>query len=118
VSIQPPSEGSLDYEQFTRLFEQLAAVSVDGAETECWCFYAPAASHDWDHPTVYRCVLRLLAALYEDEEDGSPSNIWPVDRSWFVYTDADLWGTKISGSHELISCLVADDELETVELGF
>ena len=44
--------------------------------------------------------------------------IWPRDRSWLVYTDADLWATKVSGSGDLIGRLIADAALETVSLLF
>ena len=30
--------------------------------------------------------------------ESTPSNWRPLDRSWFVYTDWDLWGTKFSGN--------------------
>ena len=39
-------------------------------------------------------------------------NIWPAAREWFVYTDWDGWGTKVSGPAELIERLAADPELE------
>jgi hypothetical protein len=44
----------------------------------------------------------------------TPNNIWPADRSWFIYTDSDLLATRISGSTELIAALRADDDLDTV----
>ena len=42
----------------------------------------------------------------------TPSNIWPADRSWFVYTDYDLWATRISGSQALIDALIEDSEID------
>jgi hypothetical protein len=47
---------------------------------------------------------------------STPSNLWPNDRSWFVYTDADLMATKVSGSAALIATLVDDAHLETLRL--
>jgi len=44
---------------------------------------------------------------------SSPSNIWPVDRSWFLWTDADLEGTKVSGSTTLVTRVREKRELET-----
>jgi len=38
-----------------------------------------------------------------------------MDRSWFLYTDWDLWGTKVSGSQSLIDELISDPDLETLE---
>lgn len=78
-----------------------------------------AAAGEFDEPVLYRGGLGELSGLYDDEElPGSPSNIWPDNKSWFVYTDWDLWGTKISGSPELINRLTADLKLETVKLSF
>ena len=62
-------------------------------------------------------MLSDVLVLYDDEEmGGGPSNIWAADRSWFVYTDWDLWGTKVSGSAHLIGSLFADNDMEAVEL--
>ena len=49
---------------------------------------------------------------------GSPSNFWPEDQSWFVYTDWDRSSTKVSGNADLINRLATDPELETVSLPF
>ena len=46
--------------------------------------------------------------------DCTPGNLWPDDRSWFVYTDADLMATKVSGSAALIAVLEGDPHLETL----
>ena len=47
----------------------------------------------------------------------APSRLgrWPDNRSWFVYTDWDLSGTRVSGTAELIDSVVADLELETID---
>jgi hypothetical protein len=114
ANISPPGEGSLDHEQFVRLLSALAAVETAG---EVFAFYGKAASGDFDTQTLFYGELDGLLELYRDQSlPGSPSNFWPVDRSWFIYTDYDLWATKISGSKELIDALSDDDELETVTL--
>jgi hypothetical protein len=66
---------------------------------------------------MHRCALRELDDLYDDHA-GAPNNIWPEDRRWFVYTDHDLWATKISGRPSLIDTLQRDSALETVTLRF
>lgn len=48
------------------------------------------------------------------DQRAVPNNIWPHDRSWFVYTDYDLPGTKVSGPDQLIASVAADGALETV----
>ena len=64
---------------------------------------------------MLEATLAELSELYDwPEVDGSPSNIWPDDRSWFVYTDWDLSGTRVSGSEELVASIVADQRLESI----
>lgn len=117
VSIAPPGEGSLDREQFLRLLEHLAVASRDGWECTCFAYYATGASGEWDEDVVYDGRLADLASLIErDDLRATPSNIWPADRSWLVYTDYDLWATKLSGSAHLIERLEADPELEMMRL--
>lgn len=64
-------------------------------------------------PTVYAGDCRDVGELVA-ELTLTPSNSWPADRSWLVYTDRDLQGTKVSGSCELIAALEADERLETI----
>ena len=119
VNIRPPSEGSLDREQLERLCEHLGAAS--GADSPCYVFFARLPSgrlnvHD-EEPLVYQGSIAEILPLYDEGElGGGPTNIWSSDRAWFVYTDWDLWGTKVSGSPELIRQLREDSELEAVEL--
>jgi hypothetical protein len=117
-NIRPPGEGSLDREQLVRLCEHLAETGDAG--NECYAFGArlPSGRVDDRHDEllVYRGTLSEVLVLYDDEQSGGPSNLWAADRSWFAYTDWDLWGTKVSGSDELIGGLFADGELEAVEL--
>jgi len=119
VNIQPPTEGSLDVEQFIRLVDRLSEFSAEGATTQCFAYYTPLGAPRFDEVTLFRCDLRELRSVWDaDAFDGSPSNIWPADRSWFVYTDWDLTGTKVSGTDELVSAIEADEELEAVRLTF
>ena len=43
---------------------------------------------------------------------GSPSNWSPIDRTWMVFTDWDLWATKVSGPIELIESIRSAPDLE------
>jgi hypothetical protein len=119
ANIAPPGEGSLDREQFVRLLEHLAAITPKGDRLPCFAFYAMVMVGEYEHDTIFTCELRQLIDLYDEEDlPGSPNNIWPSDRSWLVYTDADLWATKVSGSGDLIEGLLADRELEAISLRF
>jgi hypothetical protein len=116
LSIEPPGEGSLDREQFERLVSLLAGRSSDGGRTRCVAFYGMLHSDDLTRRVV-TSRLDDLVDLYDDEDVlGSPSNIWPEDRSWLVYTDWDLWGTKVSGDAALIADLEDDPALETAPI--
>lgn len=117
IGIRPPGEGSLDRDSFVRLVGQLINHSGSSGQLVCYCYFSPMATveTDFDNPYVLQGQLSELWALYDrDDVYGSPSNIWPEDRSWFIYTDWDLFGTQVSGSAELITSIVADPELETV----
>jgi hypothetical protein len=121
VSIHPPPEGSLDEVSLDALMHVLAGHSLDGGDTPCYAFYAPVATGDFDHPALLSGPLRAIRDLVESENpfwphdfQSTPSNFWPHDRSWFVWTDWDLWGTKISGSGGLIDAVRAEPDLETI----
>jgi hypothetical protein len=94
----------------------LASHSPEGELTRC--FLVEAACWEMDRDHVFVGTLRDAVAHYDEEPErrGAPSNIWPEDRSWFVYSNYDLWGTKVSGSERLIASLEADHHLETVQL--
>jgi hypothetical protein len=114
ASIEPPTEGSMDRQSFRALMEVLRAFS--GPDTEVFAHWCQLIGRDFNVPEVYRGRLRDAESLELLDYQGSPANIWPSDRSWLVYTDWDLWGTKVSGPTELLSMIEADDFLETVRL--
>ncbi len=80
------------------------------------CCVASLASGDFDHPTLLSGPLKAIRELVEGENpyESTPSNFWPHDRTWFVWTDWDLWATKISGSPALIDAVRAEPDLETI----
>jgi hypothetical protein len=114
TSIQPPTEGSLDRESFRALVQILRAFS--GADTEVFALWCQLIARDFDVFEVYQGLLHDAESLELFDYQGSPANIWPADRSWLVYTDWDLWGTKVSGPPELLAMIEADDFLETIRL--
>lgn len=120
VNIDGPDEGCLDSESLARLVDILASASPGAGERSCLFYYGlgPAlAGGDVDAEALLLAgPLADVATLLDDDPGWSPSNVWPEDRSWFIYTDWDFCGTKVSGSRSLIEALTADEELETVEI--
>jgi hypothetical protein len=110
-----PDEGSLDCESLEALTELLAQASPDGHATKCFGYFTPLVSADFDRPPM--CAFRLgdvQEVSATTPMELTPSNWWPIDRSWFVYTDWDLSATKVSGSLSLITSLTTAADLETI----
>ncbi|MEM9656289.1 MAG: hypothetical protein AAGA65_29685 [Actinomycetota bacterium] len=114
ASIRPPAEGSLDADSLASLTEQLKAVTPAGT---CFASYGlVAAGANEELPRCFYGPLDAIDVLVDPSmgRHGTPSNFWPDDRSWFVYTDWDLMGTKVSGSRRLIEALSSHADLETI----
>ncbi|MBT2481555.1 hypothetical protein [Streptomyces sp. ISL-94] len=119
VGIRPPTEGSLDRPTWDRLVDLLVSYSTDGPDTRCLAYYNPLMLRDIDFDLlrVRAGRLRDAYALYDNPEaDFSPSNLWPADRSWVVFTDYDLWATKVVGPEHLVEALLRDPVIEAVRL--
>lgn len=115
--IEPPCEGSLDEDSLTHLLAVLVRHTAGGADARCFAYYAPLSGGGWDEQAVYEGPLAAIPSMVGDGGyRRTPSNIWPTDHSWLVYTDSDLWGTKVSGRRDLVTALEADDVLETITL--
>jgi hypothetical protein len=82
----------------------------------CFFFFYGAVPLMIRSPAVYVGDLFDLLPFVRSVPDMNftPSNIWPADRSWFIYTDYDLWATRISGSYVLIDALTEDNEIDVV----
>lgn len=116
AGVQPPPEGSLDDESLAALIHVLGSVSPEGVGSECYAHYGPYAAGRDAGPHLWKGPLRSIPSLTEASGGpymGSPSNFWAVDRSWFVWTDWDLQGTKVSGSPQLVAALEGCSALET-----
>lgn len=117
VSIQPPCEGSMDEDTLRELLAALARAESAGGATRCWSFFASIPARDWECPTLFHTRLDQIPELPRAaSQDFAPHNVWPDDRSWFVYTDYDLSATRVSGSARLIGALEENAELETFRL--
>ena len=113
INIRPPAENALDREQYLRVLHLLEHADPVSAEACCaYVAHLSGGSHDDDDELVFAGRLSEFAGLYDSDDHGVPSNIWPSDRSWFLATDTDSWATRISGSDRLIAFLETDSDLE------
>jgi hypothetical protein len=111
-TIQAPTEGHLDRRSFHALADILRRFM--GADMVTYAHWTETVIHEPD--VVFKGHLAGLEALESLAVSHSPSNIWPADESWLLYTDWDLWGTKVYGPPELLSLIEADEYLEAVRL--
>ncbi len=119
VTIEPPTEGSLDRETWNRLVALLRVHSPAGPDTRCLAYYCPLTTHvyDFDNPRVQVGRLGDAEELYDHPDiDFSPANLWAEDHSWVICTDYDLWATKVAGPAALIDALLNDSEIEAIRL--
>ena len=115
ISVRAPAEGALDREQYRQLLQLLAEFSAYGLETSCIVRYGPC--WDMERPHTFQGTIRDAIGQYDDpSQRGAPNNVWPEDKSWFIYTDYDLLATKVSGDDALVAAIRQDDELETQAL--
>ncbi|WP_406192892.1 hypothetical protein OH807_01765 [Kitasatospora sp. NBC_01560] len=119
LGMVPPTEGSLDRETWNRLITVLTEHSPAGPDTACLAYYNPLMLRGTDFDNLHVQAGRLGDAgiLYDNPAaDFSPSNLWAHDRSWVLFTDYDLWATKVAGPPALVEALLNDPEIETVRL--
>ena len=101
---------------FRALLQVLRQQGCDGASTEVYAYYCPLITGDYDHPTTYRGRLGDLEQFLSPRGpyDFTPSNLWPADRSWLVWTDYDLWASHVSGSSDLINAVRRHPDLDVL----
>jgi hypothetical protein len=113
----PPSEGSLDAASLLALIEVLSRHTTSEALQNCGFYYGAVAMGG--DVSVYAGDLLDLPALVRSQRGTqlTPNNIWPADRCWLVYTDYDLWASRVSGSQQLIDALCEHGDLDTLRCG-
>ncbi|MFJ7969707.1 hypothetical protein [Streptomyces sp. NPDC096324] len=116
-SVEWPAEGSLDRPTWDQLIRFLTAHSPQGPDTACLAYYNPLVTRDFEKGQVRSGRLGDAQRLFDNPDIlYTPSNLWAVDRSWVVFTDYDLWGTKVCGPRPLVEALLADPEIEAIRL--
>ena len=117
ANVMGPQEGSLDVDSLSALLRCLAEHEAQGQEATCFALYAPLPSFEFDELVLFTGPLSAVPSLVDPTQErwAAPNNLWPEDHSWFVYTDDDLWATKVSGPASLIQRLRSDPDLETFD---
>ena len=119
-NLYEPEEGTLDSETLAQLVPRLPEGS--GPIHAVWDVLAAARvprgavrSDVYEHIGVHATLDQILDVTAPP--GGwlhTPSNFWPEDRSWLVFTDYDLWATRVYGTAELIASLEEAPDLETL----
>jgi hypothetical protein len=105
--------GGMDREGFRSLASILSRFS--GPKTVV--FAHPAPCRDISAGLrVFQGRIGDLEALEQLDPYYGPANLWPADRSWLLFADWDLAGTKVYGPPELLTMIEEDEFLETVRL--
>jgi len=118
AGIQPPPEGSLDWESLVSLVDILEAHTRVANEYKYWApetWYGPN-SDPGSHPLKVGFLRDLLDDYGATGSFGSGQDWWPSDRAWLIYTDWDLSITIVHGSGSLLEYLLADPTLETARM--
>lgn len=115
ASIQPPCEGSLDDVSLGALADVLRSHSQPESRAKCHYLHVPTLW--WNSGLAHQIDTLERIPLFGEAETQrfSPTNFWPHDRTWFVYTDYDLCATKVSGSAALIAAVHDSADLETLD---
>jgi len=109
-----PGEGTLVMEEVSAMVSILRAFT--GAQ-DCYFRFSPIAFAGADRSILFRGTLdELPTFLLKEKRPFTPEHWWPSDRSWCVCTDYDLHFTVVGGSKDLISAVLRDVTLETVEV--
>ena len=114
-------EGTLDEPSFVAFCDVVGLFSKPD-ELICYAFYGwLPANHEEVKANEYTITMfeGPLTEVFDLSRDNdrwstTPSNFWPIDRSWFVHTNWDLSGTQVSGSAEFIAAIEANEYLETI----
>jgi len=91
-----------------------AAEEARDAEVAAWRGLAESAGSIEVPQRPMHLVCGPLVAI--EELRDPPSLWWPTDKRWCVGTDVDLMTTYVGGSSAAVEALLADDQLEVLEV--
>jgi hypothetical protein len=109
-----PGEGNLNDEESSQILSILRTFT--GGQ-DCFFRFSEIAFITTDRPVLFCGGLSELPAFLSDGQYRiTPEYWWPSDRSWCLCSDYDLDFTFVGGSKELISTVLKNGTLETLEV--
>jgi hypothetical protein len=109
-----PGQGTLNTKEILAVLSLLRAVT---GEQECFFRFAEWTYIGTNEPILFRGALEQLPTfLVEKNKQFTPEYWWPSDRSWCLCSEYDLDFTFVGGSRDLISAVLKDAILESLEV--
>jgi hypothetical protein len=112
--LRGPDDGNLNADELSEILPILRTFSV---RQDCFFRFAEWPYVGTAKPLVFRGNPEDLAEFLSDNPDRfTPEYWWPADRSWCLCSDYDLTFTVVAGSRDLISALLNNSMLETLQV--
>jgi hypothetical protein len=110
-----PTEGSLGKGDLESLIPVLAAGTSSDRIQGAFSFFDQRLNDGTQLAVTFDLTEMLASMLGAEERQFTPEFWWPEDRSWVVWTDWDLMGTKVFGTSSLINQLREHPDVETLD---
>jgi len=111
--VNGPDESYLEPAEYSVLASILASESISDS-----CFYrlAEIPFVATDQSLLFEGTLQEVTSIPIPSTWNSPEYWWSADREWCVCSDYDLSFTVVGGTNRLISKILANSMIETVEV--
>jgi hypothetical protein len=110
-----PTEGSLGKGDLETLIPVLAVNTSSTRMQGAFSFVYQHLDDGSQLAVTFDLATMLTAMLAKSDQQFTPEFWWPEDRSWVVWTDWDLMGTKVFGGHGLVQQLREHPDIETLD---
>jgi len=111
-----PAEGDCEVEE---LLFMLSEVNKICPEVKVNYHYNLLRTVSWNQDLQYRGSIDYLEQLASDREvRGTPSSIYPDDKSWYIGSNYDSTFTCVGGPRELIDSIKQNKKFEIFELPY
>jgi hypothetical protein len=109
-----PDEGTLEAEESSEVISVLRAFT---GSQDCFFRFAEMPFIGTDKPILFLGALDELGTfLTRGKYQFTPEYWWPADHTWCLCSDYDLMFTIVGGSKDLISAVLKNANLESLEV--